>query len=68
MMEVLPAHLPKHNVQDPKLDGTPHFRYDQGHIVQVQPRAACNASHMSKGSSVQLRELSDLFLGLKVSS
>ena len=26
----------------------PYFRFDGGHIVQAQPRAACNASHMSR--------------------
>ena len=31
------------------LDGwDPHFRSGRGHIVQVQPRAARNAYHMSK--------------------
>ena len=27
---------------------SPHFRFDQGHIVQVQPGDAFNGSHMCK--------------------
>ena len=47
--EVLLAHLPKHSVQDPRLDASSPFKFDQGHIIQVQLQAELDASHTMIG-------------------